>query len=96
MDWGVPSNVASVPFNFKGFASFVGEKGADGKGIETKAEILMRTYLMADIGAVMGKARLAYLGVRLEYWNNKFGNPNAHNTNEPTISPMAAFELYPF
>jgi hypothetical protein len=94
--WGIPLNTPVVPLNFKGFANLIGEKGKDGFDSKTKVEILMRSYLMADIGAPMGKANFAWLGVGLEYWNNKFGSANAANTNEPTICPMINFELHPF
>jgi len=94
--WGIPFNVGPVPFSFKGFANYVGEKGKDAKGIDTKAETLMRTYLMADIGALMGKAKFAYLGVGFEYWKNKFGNPTNSDTNKTTECPVIAFELHPF
>lgn len=94
--WGVPFKVASVPLNFKGYACLVGEKGKDGFNEETKPEIFMHSYLMADVVALMGKPNLAWLGIGLEYWNNKFGNANTRGTNEPTICPMVRFELHPF
>jgi len=94
--WGVPFNIASASFNFKGFANLIGDKGKDAQLKDTATEALMRTYLMGDIGAVMGKPKLAYLGVGFEYWHNKFGNPNNSTTNKTTTCPMIAFELHPF
>lgn len=95
--WGIPFNAVSVPFKFKGFANFVGAKGKDGFGADTKPELLVNSFLMADIGVPMGgKANFAWLGVGLEYWNNKFGNANTSKTNEPTICPMISLELHPF
>lgn len=96
VDWSVPFNVASLPMKFRGFANYIGKKGTDGFDEETKPETLMDAFLMADIGALVGKANFAYVGVGLEYWNNKYGTPNKPGINEPTVCPMIACELHPF
>jgi len=75
--WKVPFQAGPVPIKFQGFADYVGPKGKDAKGIDTKQETLVRASLMVDVGQlVAGKKDTFYAGLGYEYWRNKFGiNP---------------------
>ncbi|HYA41698.1 MAG TPA: hypothetical protein VEF34_10365, partial [Syntrophobacteraceae bacterium] len=73
--WRIPFDIAPLHLNFKGCASYVGKKGKTGFGEETEPELLLDAYLMVDIGALFGKAKIAWLGTGVEYWKNKYGNP---------------------
>lgn len=68
--WGVPFQIAGVSFAFSGFYGIVAPKGE-----ATVTEHYLGAELMADVGAAMG-ARKGFLevGVRYDYWVNKFGN----------------------
>jgi len=89
--WGIP--LKAINSKFDGFLDYIGPKGKDGFGFETKAETLARAYLMYDIGSLAGKAGTFYVGVGYEYWNNKFGgNPNNYGkTNAPMFAAEAHF-----
>lgn len=88
--WGIP--IKSINAKFDGFLDYIGPKGKDGFGFETKAETLARAYLMFDIGKMAGKADTLYAGVGYEYWDNKFGgNPNNYGK---TSAPMLALEMH--
>ncbi len=88
--WGIP--LKSIHAKFDGFADYIGPKGKDGFGFETKAETLARMYLMYDVGHLLGKPGSVYAGVGYEYWNNKFGG-NATNLGK-TNAPMLALEAH--
>ena len=73
--WGIPFNAGPVPLKFQGFANYLSKRGEDYNGKETKAETLMRTSLMVDVGQMAwGKKNTLLMGVGYEYWRNKFGN----------------------
>ena len=73
--WGIPFNAGAVPLKFQGFANHLSKRGADYNGRKTKAETLMRTALMIDVGQmVSGRKNTFLMGVGYEYWRNKLGN----------------------
>jgi nucleoside-specific outer membrane channel protein Tsx len=73
--WGIPFNAGPVPLKFQGFANYLSKRGEDYNGKKTKAETLMRTSLMVDVGQMAwGKKNTLLMGVGYEYWRNKFGN----------------------
>ena len=73
--WGIPFSAGPVPLKFQGFANYLSKRGEDYNGKETKAETLMRTSLMVDVGQMAwGKKNTLLMGVGYEYWRNKFGN----------------------
>ena len=88
--WGIP--IKSINAKFDGFLNYIGRKGKDGFGFETKAETLARAYLMFDVCNLAGKPQTFYAGVGYEYWNNKFGG-NANNDGK-TNAPMLALEIH--
>lgn len=88
--WGIP--IKAINAKFDGFLDYVGPKGKDGFGFETKAETLARVYLMFDVGKLASKPGTFYAGVGYEYWNNKFGG-NPRNLGK-TSAPMLALEAH--
>ena len=88
--WGIP--LKSINSKLDGFIDYIGPKGKDGFGFETKAETLARVYVMYDIGSLGGQAGTFYGGIGYEYWKNKFGgNPNNYGD---TSAPMLALEAH--
>lgn len=71
--WGIPFSFG-LPAKFKGFADYIGPKGRDGFGADTKAETLIETALMFDVGSVVGTEGVFSTGIGYQYWHNKFGN----------------------
>ena len=71
--WKKEFNVG-VPLIFKGWANFLGAKGKDGFGVDTKPETLGDMYVLFDASSLIGRKPGAFLiGPGYEYWNNKFG-----------------------
>ena len=71
--WKKEFNVG-IPMIFKGWANFLGAKGKDGFGADTKPETLGDFYLMFDASSLIGRKPGAFLiGPGYEYWDNKFG-----------------------
>jgi hypothetical protein len=100
--WGIPFSMGDVHAEFKGFANYLGTKGKDGFGVETKPETLSDISLMVDISGVFGrKPGAAFIGVGFEYWNNKFGGQNftapaykPYLNNQRVTAPMAQLEFH--
>ena len=77
--WGLPFALG-LPAKFKGFADYIGPKGRDGFGADTKAETLIETALMFDVGSVVGTEGVFSAGIGYQYWHNKFGNARGVGT----------------
>ena len=96
--WGIPFQVAQVGGEFKGYANYVGAKGKDGFGVETKPETLANLALMFDLSPLFGTKKKVYVGPGFEYWNNKFGGKNstapAPVTNRRVTAPMLQVEVH--
>ena len=96
--WGVPFQVGTVGAEFKGYANYIGAKGKDGFGVETKPETLANLSLLFDISPLFGGKGKVYVGPGFEYWNNKFGGPNhdgpAPATNKRVTAPMAQLQIH--
>lgn len=96
--WSIPLQMGPLQASFQGFANYVGAKGRDGFGVETKPETLANLSLLFDIGAAFGAKNKVYLGGGLEYWNNKFGGSNhegpAPLTNRRVTAPMAQLQIH--
>lgn len=68
--WGVPFQIAGVGFTFSGLYGIVAPKGED-----TVTEHYVGAEVMADVGAAFGGRKgLLEVGLRYDYWVNKFGN----------------------
>ena len=106
--WGKHFDLG-VPAEFKGWMNYVGPKGKDGFGVDTKAETVGDMYLMFDASGLFGRKHGAFLiGPGFEYWNNKFGGVNYSapavfnpatgkgpwNNNERTTALMLSAEFH--
>ena len=91
-----------TPAKFKGWLNYIGAKGKDGFGADTKPETVGDAYLMFDISRVFGrKASAVFIGPGFEYWNNKFGGKNVtapasqpYNNNQQVDALMLAAEFH--
>ncbi len=96
--WGLPFQVGPVGAEFKGYANYVGAKGKDGFGVDTKPETLANLSLLVDVSPVFGTKKKVYAGVGYEYWNNKFGGQNsdapAPATNRRVTAPMLQVQVH--
>ncbi len=96
--WGLPFQVGPVGAEFKGYANYVGAKGKDGFGVETKPETLANLSLLVDVSPVFGTKKKVYAGLGYEYWNNKFGGQNsdapAPATNRRVTAPMLQVQVH--
>ena len=80
-----------VPVTFKGWANYVGAKGKDGFGNDTKPETVGDMYLMFDASGIFGRKAGAFLiGPGFEYWNNKFGGKNF--SSYPGANPFGPWQ----
>lgn len=88
--WGVPFGLDPMDAEFKGYANYVGAKGRDGFGTETKPETLANLALLADLGRMLGTPRNHLMaGVGFDYWSNKFGG-----ANKWVMAPMVMLQLH--
>jgi len=100
--WGIPFEMGPVAAEFKGFANYLGAKGKDGFGVDTKPETLADLALMFDISSAFGRKHGAvFVGAGFEYWNNKFGGANftapanaPYMNNQRVTAPMAQLEIH--
>lgn len=74
--WETPFEFAGQSVKFQGFMNHVAPKGRDGFGIQTRAETLLETSIMFDIGRPYAKGVL-FAGIGYQYWQNKFGSDSA-------------------
>jgi nucleoside-specific outer membrane channel protein Tsx len=71
--WGIP--IGSTPLSFEGFFNYIGSKGKDEFGAQTKPETNIDMQLMLDVGALAGGPKSTFkVGLEYQYWKNKFGN----------------------
>ena len=78
--WGIP--IGSLPLSFEGFANFIGSKGKDEFGSDTRAETNIDMQLMWDAGSAIGMAKNTFkLGLQYQYWKNKFGNDSTKDAS---------------
>lgn len=75
-----PFNIG-IPVKVQGFGSWVGRKGRDGLGQETKPETLIELQWLFDLGSLAGKPGPFQAGVGYQYWKNKYGNDSAKDTS---------------
>jgi hypothetical protein len=74
VDWGIPMGFA--PIFFQGYGLFIGSKGKNEFGGDTKPETHIDLAFMFDFGEAVGGPKGTFkIGVGYEYWKNKFGNP---------------------
>lgn len=73
-EWSLP--VFNLPhLRFEGYALYIGHKGKNEFGGDTKPETHIDMRVMADVGALFGGPKGTFkAGIAYEYWRNKFGN----------------------
>lgn len=77
-----------IPMVWHGWANYLGAKGKDGFGVDTKPETLGDMYLMFDCSALFGRKAGAFLvGPGYEFWNNKFGGRNVAFDDPAVVGP---------
>lgn len=70
---------------FTGHVDFIGKRcPSTGSCAGRASEILAQPELRMDVGQFMGKKETVYLGVKWNYWRNKFGYDGL-NENNPQI-----------
>ncbi len=85
--WGKHFDLG-VPAEFKGWVNYIGAKGKDGFGADTKPETVGDMYLMFDFSGLFGRKKGAFLiGPGFEYWNNKFGDKNVSFRDPAVVGP---------
>lgn len=96
--WGIPFQAGPLGAEFKGYANYVGAKGKDGFGVETRPETLANVSVLFDLKALVGTQNKVFAGVGFEYWNNKFGGRNhagpAPATNRRVTAPMLQLQIH--
>jgi len=92
--WGIPFSVG-IPLSFEGYADFIGSKGKDEFGGDTKAETNIDMEIMYDISGAVGTPKNTFkIGVEYQYWKNKFGNNDATNPGATAKTPMVRAEYH--
>ena len=92
--WVIPFS-AGIPLTFEGYADFIGSKGKDEFGGDTKPETNIDMQVMYDISAAVGTPKNTFkVGVEYQYWKNKFGNSDANNPGATAKTPMVRAEYH--
>ena len=85
--WGVPFQMGSSRFLFKGFFDYIGTKGNLESGNPTAPETHLDAMIMYDLSPWIGvKNDTVQIGFEYEYWMNKFGNYNSGSAGNPAYS----------
>ena len=102
LTWGIPFELGSSRFNFKGFLDYIATKGNMESGNPSAPETHIDVALMYDISPLVGqKNNTVQIGFEYEYWMNKFGNYNSGPAGNPAFSsptpnsPNGAFASTP-
>ena len=96
--WGVPIHVFGTKFKFEGIVDVKLPKGKDGSGVQTVTELFSKAKLKYDIGnLVLQKEHLVEVGAGVQYWIDKFGNPDSGKNKlagADEFSPYVEIALY--
>jgi nucleoside-specific outer membrane channel protein Tsx len=93
--WGIP--IGSTPLSFEGFFNYIGSKGKDEFGAQTKPETNVDMQLMLDVGALAGGPKSTFkVGLEYQYWKNKFGNDSSGPAGSGAFAktPMIRLEYH--
>lgn len=100
--WGIPFEISSARFIFKGFADYIATKGNLESGNPSAPETHLDMALMYDLSSTFDfKSNTLQIGIQYEYWMNKFGNYNSGSAGNPAYSsptpnsPNGAFASTP-
>jgi nucleoside-specific outer membrane channel protein Tsx len=87
--------VAGFDFSFEGFANYIGNKGKDEFGFDTKPETNVDMQIMYDMSPVFGAPKNTFkLGLEYQYWRNKFGNDARTIPGATAKTPMVRAEYH--
>jgi len=76
--WGVPFHVFSERFKFEGYIDLKGPKGINGGGVQTQTEMFNKVKIKYDLGnLILQKEHVVETSFGLQYWFDKFGNPDS-------------------
>jgi hypothetical protein len=90
--WGVPFHVIGTRFKFEGVISVTGPKGKNGGNIQTQTEMFSKYKIKYDLGnLVLQKEHLFEVGFGVQYWIDKFGNPDSGPNKLPGSSEFTPF-----
>jgi hypothetical protein len=90
--WLIPFSLG-LPAKVQGFLEYVGEKGKDGTGAQTRPETLFEIALLWDVGSAMGHKDAIFAGVGYQYWKNKFGSDSALDPTGGSTARVPQLEL---
>jgi hypothetical protein len=90
--WMMPFSLG-LPAKLQGFLEYVGAKGKDGTGAQTKPETLLEIALLWDVGSAMGHKDAIYAGAGYQYWKNKFGSDSAKDPTGGSTARVPQVEL---
>ncbi|MBC7454884.1 MAG: outer envelope protein [Massilia sp.] len=92
--WGIPFNIG-LPLSFEGYANYIGSKGHDEFGGDTRPETNIDMQIMYDLSAAVGAGKNTFkVGVEYQYWKNKFGNSSVNNPGATAKTPMIRAEYH--
>lgn len=93
--WGIPFKVAGVPLSFAGYVNYIGAKGKNEFGGDSKPETNLDMQIMYDVSALAGaKPNTFKLGLEYQYWRNKFGNDARTIPGATARTPMVRAEYH--
>jgi len=85
--WAFPLGASGL--SFEGYANFIGAKGKNEFGRDTRPETNIDMQLMLDVGGLFDlKPKRFRAGVAYQYWRNKFGNDARSIPGATASTPM--------
>jgi nucleoside-specific outer membrane channel protein Tsx len=85
--WAIPLGAGGL--SFEGYANFIGAKGRNEFGRDTKPETNIDMQLMLDLGRLVDmKPKRLRAGLAYQYWRNKFGNDARTIPGATASTPM--------
>jgi hypothetical protein len=90
--WGYNFHVFGERFKWEGVISVILPKGKDGGGVQTVTEMFSKTKIKYDIGnLIMQKEHVVEMGFGVQYWIDKFGNPDSGVNKLPGADEFTPF-----
>jgi nucleoside-specific outer membrane channel protein Tsx len=91
--WAFPLGASGL--SFEGYANFIGAKGKNEFGRDTKPETNIDMQLMLDVGGLFDvKPKRFRAGVAYQYWRNKFGNDARTIPGATASTPMVKAQYH--
>jgi len=90
--WGYNFHVLGERIKFEGVISVILPKGKDGAGVQTQTEMFSKYKLKYDIGnLILQKEHVVEAGFGIQYWFDKFGNPDSGPNKLPGSSEFTPY-----